>query len=121
MMMMSNNKQSSIDIKTPHLDEAINNLKILQYKNEISEYGLLKLEEFQIIKKTLLMSNNKQSSIEWLVEQIQNNIHHTIRIPSDTIEQAKAMHKQEIENSYDYMRCIGSFTNGKEYYNETFK
>ena len=116
--MMSNNKQSSIDIKTPHLDEAINNLKILQYKNEISEYCLLKLEEFQIIKKALLMSNNKQSSIEFLYNKMYE---HRGNITIEEYEQAKAMHKQEIENSYDYMRCIGSFTNGKEYYNETFK
>ena len=46
------------------------------------------------------MSNNKQSSVEWLIEQIQNNIHHTIRIPSDIIEQAKAMHNEEKLTNY---------------------
>jgi hypothetical protein len=46
------------------------------------------------------MSNNKQSSVEWLVEQIQNNIHHTIRIPSDIIEQSKAMHNEEKLTNY---------------------
>jgi len=64
------------------------------------------------------MSNNKQTAVDYLVEQLfpkalsAEQYYH--------IEQAKAMHKEEIENSYDYMRCIGSFTNGKEYYNETF-
>ena len=65
------------------------------------------------------MTNNKQSSIDWFVEELtkQNMF---MNLFSKQIEQAKAMHKEEIENSYDYMRCIGSFTNGKEYYNETF-
>ena len=77
------------------------------------------------------MSNNKQSSsIDWLISQLQrskdwhrvlNEISQMSSARVEIIEQAKAMHKEEIENSYDYMRCIGSFTNGKEYYNETFR
>ncbi len=77
------------------------------------------------------MSNNKQSSsVEWLFEELFNSFEkfnngefsfaeymaHNLKLR----KQAKAMHKEEIENSYDYMRCIGSFTNGKEYYAETF-
>ena len=74
------------------------------------------------------MSNNKQSSVEWLVEQIQNNIHHTIRIPSDTIEQAKAMHKEEIMDAIDFgnykgyeehkRTCI--YNEDKDYYNRLY-
>ena len=68
------------------------------------------------------MSNDEFSSVEWLVEQIKKDINLRLRgfDIDKALEQAKAMHKEEIENSYDYMRCIGSFTNGKEYYNETF-
>ena len=76
------------------------------------------------------MSNNKQSSVEWyIIERHNIEIQSRLGKISSTQydeqlikieEQAKAMHKEEIENSYDYMRCIGSFTNGKEYYNETF-
>ena len=77
------------------------------------------------------MSNNKQSSVEWyIIERHNIEIQSRLGKISSTQydeqlikieEQAKAMHKEEIENSYDYMRCIGSFTNGKEYYNETFR
>jgi hypothetical protein len=70
--------------------------------------------------------SNKQSSVEWLIEQIQNNIHHTIRIPSDTIEQAKAMEKEQIidavnlpkeERWYDAKLYNSS---GEQYYNKTY-
>ena len=63
--------------------------------------------------------SNKQSSVESLFEKLWDT-------PKDKftwyaiLEEHKAIHQQEIENSYDYMRCIGSFTNGKEYYNEKF-
>ena len=41
------------------------------------------------------MTNNKQqTAVEWLNEQLQNNVHHTIRIPLDIIQQAKEMEKQ---------------------------
>ena len=72
------------------------------------------------------MTNNKQSSsIDFFWNQIPEILPFTVDTETavkllEAFEQAKAMHKEEIENSYDYMRCIGSFTNGKEYYNETF-
>jgi hypothetical protein len=65
------------------------------------------------------MSKNKQSSIDWFLDELIKE-GYIKRLPVTQLQQAKAMHKQEIENSYDYMRCIGNFTNGKEYYNETF-
>jgi intein-encoded DNA endonuclease-like protein len=71
------------------------------------------------------------TSIEWLVEQMQNNIHHTIKIPSEYVEQAKEMHRQEImrafidgeENVWD-RKNEGhqfQFDNHEHYYNEAFK
>ena len=63
-----------------------------------------------------------QSSIEWLIEQMQNNIHHTIRIPSEYVEQAKLLHNQEIVDAY----TIGSYDMAEkefrpeQYYQETF-
>jgi hypothetical protein len=46
------------------------------------------------------MTNNKQqTAVEWLIEQLQNNVHHTIRIPLDIVQQAREMHKKEM--SYD--------------------
>jgi len=73
---------------------------------------------------------SKQSSIEWLdVELTSLHFDYLIGQVNNSefnerkkliMEEVKSMHKEEIENSYDYMRCIGSFANGKEYYNETF-
>ncbi len=36
-----------------------------------------------------------KTAVEWLVEKIQNNIHHTIKIPFEYFEQAKEMEKQQ--------------------------
>ena len=63
------------------------------------------------------MSNNKQSSVEWLVEQLfESGVDTTRFIPQ--IQQAKAMHKEEIiDFAMKFMmqdRPIISF------YNETF-
>ena len=61
------------------------------------------------------MSNNKQSSIEWLIE------HYTFAdLTAESWEmiqqQAKAMHKEEIMNANEDL----STANGEQYYNETF-
>ena len=61
------------------------------------------------------MSNNKQSSVEWLIE------HYTFAdLTAESWEmiqqQAKAMHKEEIMNANEDL----STTNGEQYYNETF-
>ena len=68
------------------------------------------------------MKNNKQSSVQWLFEELFNSFEkfnngdisfaeymdHNLTLR----EQAQAMHKEEIENAYE----AGSHT---EYYNET--
>jgi flagellar biosynthesis/type III secretory pathway protein FliH len=41
------------------------------------------------------------TAVDWLVEQMQNNIHHTIKIPSEYVEQAKQMEETELEHAYD--------------------
>ena len=55
------------------------------------------------------MSNDKQSSVEWLVSQLKistywNNLISELELMEcgeiDILEQAKAMHKEEIEASY---------------------
>ena len=78
------------------------------------------------------MSKNKQSSIEWLISQLQkskdwhrvlNEISQMSSAMVDIIEQAKAMHKEEIIQSWE--NGDGEFDNiakqmSLEYYNETF-
>ena len=65
------------------------------------------------------MSNNKQSSVEWLVSKID------FMLPTYLIEQAKAMHKEEIIEHHTWLLSgIMSETFAKKdaekYYNETF-
>jgi hypothetical protein len=67
------------------------------------------------------MSNNKQSSVEFIL----NNIHLKDSLKwQDIIEQAKAMHNKEIEKAFDNgvnaYYDINSPSNWEQYYNETF-
>lgn len=74
------------------------------------------------------MSNNKQSSVEWLISQLQkskdwhrilNEVSQMSSARVDIIEQAKAMHKEEIEFAFKRgMSLIKSCL--WEFYNETF-
>ena len=75
------------------------------------------------------MGNNKQSSIEWLLDRIED-VDLTPQIWEKIKQQAKAMHKEEIikfaETYEDY--CHNSFTQNRyvqvksaeQYYNETY-
>ena len=69
----------------------------------------------------------KQISIEWLVEQlIPNAMRMFDATTCNAIEQAKAMHKQEIENAfvirpYTNFARKNKYNSGfEEYYNKTF-
>jgi hypothetical protein len=59
----------------------------------------------------------KQTAVEWLEKEYNDKGKLT---PVD-FYQAKAMEKEQIEDAYDQMRCIGNYENGKQYYNETYK
>ena len=67
------------------------------------------------------MSNNKQSSVEWLYEKM---FVHRGLITIEEFEKAKAMHKSEIVWAHgikmkgvNNLKCVS----GEEYYNETFE
>jgi hypothetical protein len=65
----------------------------------------------------------KQSSIEWVASQLEKLIPSGNQLVIGAIlEQAKAMHKEEIENAYwdggQWVPTVGSQC--EEYYNETF-
>jgi hypothetical protein len=79
------------------------------------------------------MNNKKQSSVEWLYERLEVMIPRTALYNIDKkqfLEQAKAMHKEEMDKvagyfwnegasyMYDGKRRYKSF---EEYYNETFE
>jgi uncharacterized protein YchJ len=57
----------------------------------------------QFAKENNTGKPKQQTAVEWLNEQLQNNIHHTIRIPLDIIQQAKEMEKEQtIEFAINY-------------------
>ena len=79
------------------------------------------------------MSNNKQSSIELFIEQLEekggaweNVSIRRVQISIDVSEymelkqQAKAMHQEEIESTYDDAIMKGRYQEGVEYYKEKF-
>jgi alkylated DNA nucleotide flippase Atl1 len=77
------------------------------------------------------MSNNKQSSVEWLISQLQrskdwhrvlNEISQMSSARVDIIEQAKAMHKEEIVKAYNQSWHLRDkpYETADKYYNETF-
>jgi hypothetical protein len=75
------------------------------------------------------MSNNKQSSVEWLVEQMikYELVPKGIHFDNVLFHQAKAMHKEEIERAhYDGSVIVISKPDddmlqlSQQYYNETF-
>jgi len=66
------------------------------------------------------MSNNKQSSVEWLYEKM---FVHRGLITIEEFEQAKAMHKSEIIWAHGVkMKGVNNHkcVSGEQYYNETF-
>ena len=82
------------------------------------------------------MNNNKQSSVEWLIEQLQkskdwyrvlNEVSQMGSVRIEIIEQAKAMHKKEMEHFFKrgmflvegrLWKPIDKF---EENYNETYE
>ena len=69
----------------------------------------------------------KQTAVEWLIEKIENNVHHTIRIPNEYFEQANAMFEEQIEEAYENgvgdeneRNLSGQFTKAKQYYTKTY-
>ena len=69
------------------------------------------------------MSNNKQSSVEWLYFAMESFIHKSCRVHFvEYLEKAKAMHKEEIKDA----QIDGSMNSTlveyriPHYYNETF-
>jgi len=67
-----------------------------------------------------------KTAVEWLVEQIKNNVHNTIEEFELIVEQAKEKEKQQILNSVVWFddtdrRPCEIEKDAEQYYNETFK
>jgi hypothetical protein len=63
--------------------------------------------------------SKQQTAVEWLVKQIENNVHHTIRIPREYFEQAKAMEKEQIIEAHQVSQLFSMMTS-EQYYNEIY-
>jgi hypothetical protein len=77
------------------------------------------------------MSNNKQTAVEWLIEQISSskyfynlmediNSRSTVA-QSNILKQAKEMEKQQITDAYRFGLQDEFVIGSQRYYNETFK
>jgi hypothetical protein len=64
------------------------------------------------------MSNKKQTAVQWLISQQKHNQFFDI----ETIEIAKEMEKEQIEEAYKYARAHWSREDGnaERYYKETY-
>jgi hypothetical protein len=61
------------------------------------------------------------TAVEFLIQQILKHDKSFIEFYNAEIEQALELEKQQIENAYDYYRCVGNYNSGIEYYNEIHK
>lgn len=67
------------------------------------------------------MSNNKQSSVEWLIAELGEYFPHEIGGIELMVRKAKAMHKEEIEDAYEVGRLDNDmYDSYEQYYNETY-
>lgn len=65
------------------------------------------------------MSENKQTAVEWLVDQVEDFLG---LLPVDLIQQAKAMEKEQIKDAFH--KCSQKFFDNEEaeqYYKETYE
>jgi hypothetical protein len=66
----------------------------------------------------------KQTAVQWLVEQIFNDVDLKDSILKLAIQQAKEMEKKQIKNSYNigyHNNYIGSIMDSEEYYQITYE
>jgi hypothetical protein len=66
------------------------------------------------------MSNDKQSSVEWLVEILGKYNEEMVFLYQNEIEQAKAMHEVEIRMAFYDGQLHEGTKSATDYYNEKF-
>ena len=65
----------------------------------------------------------KQTALQELLQWVRATLPmdlDTPRMIEEKIESLLRMEKEQIEDAYDQMRCVGNYENGKQYYNETY-
>ena len=71
---------------------------------------------------TMKNMEQQQTSIDWLVEKLQESGISLMKDELEMIQQAKEMHKEEIMEAFKHGELPPLFVslNAEEYYNETF-
>ena len=65
---------------------------------------------------------SKQTAVEWLIEELNDNGFSHLDLATDIIEQAKEIEKEQIIDAFDEGNPNGFIIKcGEEYYNETYK
>ena len=62
------------------------------------------------------MNNNKQTAVEWLIEQVKSQKY----IEDIDFEQAKEMEKEQIIDAYNKGEFNDGFVAVEDYYNQTY-
>jgi hypothetical protein len=66
---------------------------------------------------------NKQTAVEWLIEELGEYFPHEIGGIHLMVQKAKQMEKEQIIDAYEYGNCdweFGIYIKGEQYYNETY-
>ena len=65
---------------------------------------------------------SKQTAVEWLIEELNDNGFSHLDLATDIIEQAKEIEKEQIIDAFDEGNPNGFIIKcGEQYYNETYK
>ena len=65
---------------------------------------------------------SKQTAVEWLIEELNDNGFSHLDLATDIIKQAKEMEKEQIIDAFDTGRRKGDWIfDGEKYYEETYK
>ena len=72
------------------------------------------------------MSNNKQTAVEWLYNNLKSHFEHDgdlLEVVQMSFDQAKEMEKEQIIDAYDksFLLRDKPYETADKYYNETFK
>jgi hypothetical protein len=63
---------------------------------------------------------SKQTAVQFLKESIDHELKSGTKMVVNW-DMYLAMEREQTENAYDQMRCVGNYENGKQYYNETYE
>jgi len=119
-----NDKIKDLIDKAYKTDSIAKNKWRIENREQLREQRKKELKE--LMEKDKEMSNNKQSSVEWFLNELIKE-GYIKRLPVTQLQQAKAMHKEEMINFttdwyHNGLLSLGVLvsTSVEEHYNKTF-